>query len=158
MIRTRTTHVVVDVQSGFEATKPAWLKLAVLREILLARVLGNPIVMLEFFAISPPKTFGNTYDELVCAAAANNSGNFTMRAKALEDGSERVQDACLKMGFPTNRFRICGVNTHACVRATVEGLSRTFPGCFIEVVTDACNDYRGNNWSIFPVVANACLV
>ena len=154
----RRTLVVVDVQTEFEATWPQWLKSGVMREVEEARFRGDAIIMLEFFSVNPPKTFGPTYPDLVAVAAAGNQAGFTMRAKALEDGSERVLDACTKMGFPTNLFRICGVNTHACILATVVGLARTFPACLIEVATYACNDYRGNNWSAFPRLPNVLLL
>ena len=84
-----------------------------------------------------------------------------MRAKAQMDGSDRVVDVCLKEGYQPQLFRVCGVKSRACVEATAVGLATRFPHSIVEVLTGACNQDNGNDWSIwngFPVMANLRLI
>ncbi len=157
MIREGTTLVIVDMQPELPASKEEWLRSAVHDEIMTARSENWGIVILEYMDVNPPRTFGDTYQNLV-SAAAGNYDQFAMRAKMVLDGSERVEDACEAKQLPTQRFRVCGVNTHACIQRTVDGLAERFPDSIIEVVGHACNDYNGNNWANFKLLSNVQVV
>jgi len=110
------------------------------------------VVVLEYLSQEPLRYYGNTYEDLI--AAARGQAHFAMRAKADPDGSARVADALTSMAIVSERFVVCGVNTHACVEATATGLSRRYPASRIEVAANACNDFRGNDWSVFAQTAN----
>ncbi|MBU6455043.1 MAG: isochorismatase family protein [Cyanobacteria bacterium REEB67] len=144
--------VIVDMQPELPASRPAWLRQAVLEQIVRARASNMAIIVLEYLSREPLRFYGETYNELI--AAARGHSHFTMRAKATPDGSEAVAAACQAMALEDQDFVVCGINTHACVEATVTGLLKLFPASRIEVVADACNDYRGNDWSQFPQQEN----
>jgi hypothetical protein len=157
MIRQGTTLVIVDMQPDLPATHDDWLQGAVYQEIMTARAEGYGIVILEYMHPNPPRLLGETYQWLV-SAAAGNSELFAMRCKATLDGSERVDDACTDTELPTERFRICGVNVHGCIQATVNGLAERFPDSIIEVAGSACNDTNGINWNNFKLLPNVQIV
>ena len=146
------TLVVIDMQTDFSAARPDWIRQAVLAQINRARDSNMAIVVLEYLSREPLRFYGVTHEELI--AAARGHSHFTMRAKAVPDGSECVAAACQAMSVAEEEFVVCGVNTHACVEATVLGLFNLFPTCRIEVVANACNDFQGNNWSAFPLRDN----
>lgn len=60
--------------------------------------------------------------------------------KNADDGSDELVKAVSK--FPTN-VNVCGVNTSACVKATVEGLIEKLPKINFTLLLDACNDDVG---------------
>lgn len=157
MTREGTTLVIVDMQPGLPASNEEWLKGAVYQEIMAARAEESGIVILEYIHHSPPQFMGETYQYLV-SAAAGNSDVFAMRAKATLDGSDRVVDAVADKLMPTERFRVCGVNVHGCIQATVLGLCERYPNSIIEVVGHACNDVNGINWARFKLPSNAQVV
>jgi nicotinamidase-related amidase len=150
------TLVIVDMQLDMSASRAPWLLASVHALIDRARKENIAIVMLEYLSREPLRFYGETYPELVCAARGHS--HFAMRAKADADGSEAVAAACQSLGLESQDFIVCGVNTHACVQATALGLLRLFPACAVEVAASACNDYRGNNWQIFPRGANLSIV
>jgi len=157
MTREGTTLVIVDMQPGLPASNEDWLKGAVHQEIMTARSEDYGIVILEYMHHSPPRSLGDTYQYLV-SAAAGNCDVFAMRVKATLDGSERVVDAVAEKLMPTQRFRVCGVNVHGCIQATVLGLAARYPNSIIEVVGYACNDINGINWGRFELPSNAQVV
>lgn len=157
MTREGTTLVIVDMQPGLPASNEDWLKGAVYQEIMTARAEDWGIVILEYIHHSPPRFMGDTYQYLV-SAAAGNCDMFAMRAKGTLDGSERVVHAVAEKLMPTARFRVCGVNVHACIQETVLGLCERYPNSIIEVVGHACNDANGINWDRFKLPSNAQVV
>jgi nicotinamidase-related amidase len=148
----RDTLVIVDMQPGLPASHPDWLRQAVLSLIERARAGNMAIVVLEYLTYVPLRLYGDTYEELI--AAARGLSHFAMRAKAELDGSARVADALKSMNLTSERFTICGINTHACIEATAVGLAKLFPASQVEVAASACNDFRGNDWSKFAQAAN----
>lgn len=152
----RDILVIVDMQPDLPASRPDWLRQAVLGLIERARADNMAIVVLEYLTRVPLRFYGDTYGELI--DAARGLTHFTMRAKADPDGSARVADALKSMDLACERFIVCGINTHACIEATAVGLTKRFPTSRIEVVATACNDFRGNDWSKFARVANLTVV
>ncbi len=162
----RNLLVVVDMQVGFAAALEPWLLDSVEAEICRANQASWSIIALEFLCPNPLRFYGNTHDRVVEAARtrkekANDPQRFFMRAKAQMDGSDRVVDVCLKEGYQPQLFRVCGVKSRACVEATAVGLATRFPHSIVEVLTGACSQDNGNDWSIwngFPVMANLRLI
>jgi len=146
------TLVIVDMQPDLSASRPDWLRQAVLKLIERARADNMAVVALEYLSYVPLRFYGTTYDELV--ECARTLPYFAMRAKAEADGSRRVAEALSAMNIHSERFIVCGINTHACVQATATGLTKLFPDSRIVVQANACNDFRGNNWSEFALAAN----
>lgn len=56
------------------------------------------------------------------------------------DGSWSVLHECARRHWPPDVFRVCGVNTEACVYETACGLARS--GATVEVWLKACNTNR----------------
>ncbi|MFA7341242.1 MAG: hypothetical protein WC028_30950 [Candidatus Obscuribacterales bacterium] len=167
----RNLLVVVDMQVDFAAALEPWLLDAVEAEICRANQASWSIIALEFLCPNPLRFYGNTHDRIFQAAQtgaartkkakADDRQRFFMRVKAQMDGSDRVVDVCLKEGYQPQLFRVCGVKSRACVEATAVGLATRFPNSIVEVLTGACNQDNGNDWSIwngFPVMTNLRLV
>ncbi|MBS1994196.1 MAG: isochorismatase family protein [Cyanobacteria bacterium SZAS LIN-3] len=152
MTLARDTLVVVDMQPDLPASREPWLRQAVRKLIEKARADNMAVVVLEYLTYEPLRTYGSTYEELM--AAARGMPHFSGRAKADIDGSARVADALQAMDITSQRFLVCGVNTHACIEATAVGLTNLFPQSVVEVYANACNDFRGNDWSKFARKAN----
>jgi nicotinamidase-related amidase len=152
----KQTLVVVDMQPLLPAANHLWLRQAILGLIEKAKAQNMAIVMLEYLSETPLCYYGETYEELV--AAARGAQHFAMRAKADLDGSARVAVALQSMDLVSRHFVVCGINTHACVEATAVGLTKLFPDAIVEVAADACNDYRGNDWSRFASRPNLTVV
>jgi len=148
----RDTLVVVDMQPDLPASQALWLRQAVRKLIERARADDMAVVVLEYMTYIPLRFYGSTYEELM--SAARGMPFFTGRAKAEIDGSSRVAHALTAMDLTSSRFLVCGVNTHACIEATAVGLTNLFPQSVVEVFANACNDFRGNNWSSFARRAN----
>ncbi len=152
----KQTLVIVDMQPLLPAANPIWLRRKIVGLIEQAKAENLAIVMLEYLSETPLCYFGQTYEELV--AAARGARYFAMRAKADLDGSKRVAFALQSMDLVSRSFLVCGINTHACVEATAVGLAKLFPDALVEVAADACNDYRGNDWSQFASRPNLTVV
>lgn len=157
MNREGTTLVIVDMQPDLPAAQCEWLLSAVYQEIMNARGEDWGIVMLEHMHSSPPRFLGETPQWLVTAAAGNNP-RFAMKAKARYDGSDRIEEATTAGDLPTARFRVCGVNFHGCIQATVNGLAERYPDSIIELVGHACNDANGINWDKFQLAPNVRVI
>lgn len=135
-----TTLVVVDMQEEFAAS--ALVLLEVMHEVDLALQNDWAIVILEYCSRSP------TYDCIL--ARARQSRRFSVQTKFTDGGGREVLAACRKLNLPTNRFRVCGVNTHACVSQTVRNISRIFTHSMILVAQKACaHNSIQNNWPKF---------
>jgi nicotinamidase-related amidase len=134
-----TTLVIVDMQPYFRASQHPDTLAAVEREIRSAISNESAIVLLEF------EDSGDTDARLMRVLRAYP--RLAVKLKTTDDGSAWVTAACREHGFGTKHFRVCGVNTDACVLATVLGLTRRLPHCTVEVVKDACNSGNtGYNW------------
>lgn len=135
-----TTLVIVDMQSSFAAS--ALVLPAVMDEIKLALQNNWAIVILEYFNQGP------TYPCIL--ELAKQSRRHTVQTKFTDGGEREIRIACQSLNFPTERFRVCGVNTHACVSQTVSGITKTYTHSMVLVVQKACaHTLRQNNWRKF---------
>mgnify|MGYP000529387737 CR=1 FL=1 len=135
-----TTLVIVDMQQEFAAS--ALVLHHVMSEIDLALQNDWAVIILEYYNHS------RTYDCIL--ARAKKSRRFSVETKFTDGGGREVFAACRKLNLPTQRFRVCGVNTHACVSQTVRNISRIFTHSMVLVVQKACaHNLRQNNWPKF---------
>lgn len=153
------TLVVVDMQSAFKASQGESVLLGVAAEIKLAIASGQPVVILE----SNPRLNGPThrcltdllqgYDTLRHIVLTKDGRGLGMGS----GGGREVAEACDFLGFPTERFRLCGVNTDICVFFTTLELSRHFGGPQLELVRNACSsqwcDSEEQEWASFAYYA-----
>ena len=132
---------VIDMQPYYKASHPALQN--VIREIRCAKAEGMPIILVKM--LNPNKDDPDpvsrweteifeeieleleTYDKVMRAGKRNC------------DGSGAVLRALRRHGYHLANLRVCGVETDACVEATVCSLSRQMRTTIIEVIMDACN-------------------
>lgn len=139
------TLVIVDMQPGFSAADDARTINGTMDEIRTAMALNMPII----FVISDEEKYGALNPDLV--NLVKNSGYdpdlWSIELKfyrygerfSASSGCKQVDEACEVFGFPTNRFRFCGVNTDICVFFTAMELGKLYPQSCMEIVMRACN-------------------
>ncbi len=137
-----TTLVVVDMQPKFMASKFPRILAAVQLQIKKAIAAGWSVVVLEF------ENHGATHLSLMNHLVGQYDRH-QVASKNEDDGAEVVLEVCHAHRFGDNKFRVCGVNTNACVEATVLGLLDRQPQCQVELAIEACaNDFGMNQ--IYP--------
>jgi nicotinamidase-related amidase len=119
------TLVVVDMQRRFAAANDPDVIRNVCGLVKAATSTHQPITILEYGSRPPALIMGYRRCKIL--------------RKYQNDGSPEVFATCLKNGFDTGNFIVCGVNARACVKATVMGLLKIFPQARIEIPTRACN-------------------
>lgn len=147
--------IVVDMQVGFSASHGQVVRANVRREMLAAMAAGLPIILLECVTSHNGKTHEEFTDLL--------KGYDTLKHILLEKdgtglgagsgGGKEVHDACQLLDFPTNHFRLVGVNSDICVMFTAIELDRLFRGARIAVIKDACASISPNEWMVFDLYA-----
>ncbi len=133
--------VIIDMQARFKSSQNSATIAGVLRLIAYAIARHCPVIVIEFYAHGPT-------DERIMNMLRNYD-RCIVEFKFTEDGSEELWEACVEHELPGSRFVVCGVNTHACVKETVNGMARLMPDSAIEVVKDACNCDTGRGWDEF---------
>lgn len=147
--------VIVDMQNGFQSACSPTLIAAVLDEIRQAMRLGMPIVVLECL----PSRFGHTHSEILDLVRGYDSLRQIVLEKdgrglgAGSGGGKEVEEACQLLGFATDEFRFCGVNTDICVFFTALEVSRKYPESRIALVEKACNTSWGDGLASFAYYA-----
>lgn len=131
-------HVVVDCQPGFKTSAVEWMTQALVASVSAAIADGAPVVVLE---MSP----GMNLDTHQCILDLLKVHPRCKVSKYRLDGSPAVQAACLAGGFPTKRFRLCGVQLDRCVWFTVVGLLALYPEAIVELDYNACNSELDGN-------------
>lgn len=131
-----STLCVIDMQPKFEAAKCRSTTAQVVDQINLAKKQRDNIVLVSYNGFGP-------IDENVWNAAKEYRHKIHI-FKDASDGSEQIVDACNDMGYNTDRFVVCGIETDCCVRHTTEGLLWRLPQCKIEIPVKACNTWRTN--------------
>lgn len=124
------TLVVVDMQAAFQAATKANVIVNVTREIIFAKMRKSAIVFLEY------EGSGRTFPALT--ELTNRYPLRDVCEKWCDDGSSQVLKSLGLRDFPRGRIKVCGVNSNACVLATVNGLAKKLPNSRIEIVRDAC--------------------
>lgn len=83
----------------------------------------------------------------LCEEAGYGARQWTVK-KTGENGAREVAAKCLELCIEPHELIVCGVNTDACVKATVIGLAQTMPRSKVSVVKRACNMTKDSdpNW------------
>jgi len=129
--------VVMDMQPGFTAANDAITGWFVKQEVARAREEGRPIIIVEF----DPHEIGHTFESITELIEGYDRGVIITKCK--DDGSTEILAACAKHGFSTLSFRMCGVNSDACLLESIQMMAEKLPECRITVVQDACNCLTG---------------
>lgn len=144
--------VVIDMQPGYVASQDAITQWFVKQEITRAREANQPILIVEYHA----HEMGETYPSIM--ALVEGYDRAVVVPKGGDDGSAEILQTCAKRGFSLNSFRMCGVNSDACVLESVQGLVDKQPDCSITVIQDACNCLTGRANDVwyedFPNIPN----
>lgn len=149
--------VVVDMQPRFyrASRNPATIE-AVKQEIIGAKARGEPIIVLEFFLPGITPTIERTTDEDIVAVLedASNPALWVLKFKTTVSGANKVLSACREFGFGDGHFRLCGVNTSACVFHTARDLVNSRPLARVEVIAGAVNDTLADHdpWLSYQMV------
>lgn len=145
--------LVTDMQPGFPASQDAITQWFVEQEIVRAIELGMAVVVLEYDAYELGETLPRLMRHLqgyqrlaVVGRAPRQRGQLSHER---DNGAEEVIQACLEHGFGLEHFRVCGVNSDACIKATIRGLADSISTCHLTVVQDACNSDNGRDPSVF---------
>ena len=167
--------VLVDMQKKFPAsTDPAVIQ-ACANLITNHMRRQSPIIIAEFGdpkVILPPHSIhcGDTHRSLMdLLLFPRRYDKLAVVEKLCNDGSAVILRECTNRGFATSAFRVCGVNSDACVSETVYGLAVRRHKSQIEVITEACNTegksynwrkdcWEPYNWNHFPALPNIVLV
>lgn len=143
--------LIIDMQpDDFEAAANGFCVDTIIQEIYRAKCRRTYIVVLEYAGSGPTHKLIRT--------AIGNYGKAVTVIKMSDDGSAEAMQAAKDEGFYGRYWRVCGVNTDACVAETVAGLLSY--GCRVKVIRDGCRNGRGNEdeqsdgWGGFEHVLN----
>lgn len=133
--------VIIDMQHSFSASQHLPTIEACQEEIKKAIKNNEYIFFVEY------KGEGATDSRLTDLTKKYSNVYFIQ--KRADDGSAEIMSKVYSLGIVNSKFRICGVNSDACVKFTVESLAeygRSGRPC--EVVSRACNSDYANNISM----------
>ncbi len=130
------TLAIVDMQWYFGASHKASVIAACKREIRRAMKARAAILFIEY---ANCRSTISSLKKIVRDARYNRAATII---KNDDDGSPEVITAIEHHKFPRT-LRVCGVNTDACVQATVEGLANDLRRAKIKIIADACNTESG---------------
>lgn len=138
--------VIIDMQSKFRASNSIKIILQVARLIKKAIKANHRIFFVE---LGEEPTHAPLTQ--LCEEAGYGGRCWTVK-KAGESGAREVAEKCLELCIEPREVVVCGVNTDACVKATVIGLAQTMPRSKVYVVKRACNmtkdsDPNWKNWN-----------
>lgn len=158
--------VVMDMEPGFAASQDAITQWFVEQQILRAIELGLPVVVVEYDAFEMGSTYAHLMRHLEgygrCVVVDRSPPRRDQPAFLRDNAAEQVIAACERRGFSTRAFRVCGVNSDACITATIRGLADAIDTCHITVVQDACNSDNGRDThvfhDVFPLMSNVTVL
>jgi len=128
--------LVIDMQWGFDTSRPKWLRDRVKRKIAEYKDNGDLIVLVEY------EGYRRTAPSV--RKVAEGYENTYVVIKDCDDGSYEVKEDIIDhFGKKIEVVEVCGVNLNACVRSTVKGLHEKCKTLPIRVLMDHCNDGYG---------------
>ncbi len=150
--------VVIDMQTGFNASADRKTQQGVLRLVEQAVAAEQAVLIVEF-VLGEPNVCGKTHRALLEPLLRDGGyAKWEIVSKADVDGSAEISASLQRLGIAAADLTVCGICTHGCVQQTVEGLSERLPESIITVVKNACHqDLTGNDWARFPCRANVQL-
>lgn len=135
--------LVIDMQAKFRASNSIKTILNVARLVKKAIRANHRIFFIE---LGDEPTHAPLTQ--LCDEAGYGARSWTIK-KTGENGAREVAQKCLELCIDPREIIVCGVNTDACVKATVIGLAQTMPRSKVSVVKRACNMTKDSdpNWS-----------
>ena len=131
------TLIIIDMQPFFDtANDPNTIK-EVIKLVKQANKRGSPIIVVEYNDLYEEIEHNCTIASIMTEVKKNK--HFIIVSKDRDDGSQEIIQAAKDHGISLKYTQICGVNTGACVRSTVEGLAGCKPNYTFEIVSAACN-------------------
>lgn len=129
--------LLIDLQKKYPAALDSNLITVVCTEIWNARRENIPIISLNYY----------TQYDIVDKIEMNLHGyrNLHTIVKYINDGSINVRYILYKLGLENADFYVCGVNTDACVRETVESLYHCNKNFKINIIANGCNTESQTN-------------
>lgn len=150
LIAGKPVLVVVDMQPRYRASCDPRTLQNVAAQIRGAIARNEPIVVLELAVPGTAPDFSRTHRELLdILEAVENPAFWVLKIKTTVSGGNEVLTACRTYGFDQRHFRICGVNTSACVYETAKAIALSRPGSKVEVIASAVNDIDPNAWKYY---------
>ena len=132
--------IIIDMQYSFIASRDAKTILACKEEIKSAIKKGWYIFFIEY------KGNGKTLKKLT--NLTKDYDKVFVIKKNVDDGSSHIMKEVFNLGIVNAKFRVCGVNTSACIEHTVIGLSKWGRcGYKVEVISKAINDECYDHWT-----------
>lgn len=138
--------VVVDMQPVFHAANNRSTIAAVIREIRGEKSRSEPIIVLEYEGSNP--NLYDTHESIRRSVERYPLG--IIKVKPNDDGSQQVEEGCYELGLQPEAFRLCGVNTSYCVKATAIGLAEQNPNANVEIIAKACGCTDGKDYYWLP--------
>jgi len=125
--------IVIDMQNQFDAANYPDVVYEVGEEIREAMERKAKIFLIEY------RGYGSTHEFYL--KKLNRYKYLHIIKKRKNDGSHCLCNYLKNRNITiSEEIRVCGVNTLACVKETVHGLSNKFPNKKIHVVLNACGD------------------
>lgn len=155
LIAGKPVLVVVDMQPRFRASCDPRTLQNVASQIRGAIARQEPIVVLEVAVPDTSPIFSRTHKELLdILDDVDNPAFWALKIKTTVSGGNEVLKACHAYGFDQRHFRLCGVNTSACVYETAKALALSRPGSKVEVIASAVNDKVPNGLSCYSLISH----
>lgn len=129
--------VIIDMQRGFGNANALITINRVIKQINRAKKFGDKIIIVEYL---PHKIYHKTRPEII--KAIGNYDHIKVY-KYINSGANSIIEACKKYAYKIDIFRLCGVNTNACVQSTLIGLHGK-DKYKLEIVPEACNGHYGS--------------
>jgi len=139
--------IIIDMQYEFDAAED--VVGPVCEAVKLAMAENRQIVLVEYkcWGHVNAETCGClTYGEIT--SLLEGYPNLVVVTKANDGGGQEIVDAVSE--FPSD-VDVCGVNIGACVRETVEQLSRLVPDSEFTLLEEACNGWSNDSSAYFWV-------
>lgn len=124
--------MVIDMQTGFNASSCESVKDSVQNLIIQAKDDNAFIIIAHYMRC------GKTHNNLLNLVKTYTHRSLVYANK--NDKSGAIMTKIIKKRIRAPVIKVCGVNTDACVKATVIGLTKILPDLYIEIITNACND------------------
>lgn len=138
--------LIIDMQETFSASQNIETIEACKKEILQAIEQQEYIFFVEW------ENEGSTDKRLTSLARGYKKSYYIYKRQ--DSGAKEIMSKVYSIGIINAKFRVCGVNTDACVKRTVADLADYGRhGRLVEVVGRACNTDWGNNYSALQALS-----
>lgn len=137
---------IIDMQPYFSASQNPLTIEACQLEIIKAIKNGYYIFFVEW------EGEGATDNRLTSLTESYSKVHFIFKNQ--DEGSSVIMRKVYDLGIVNSKFKVCGVNTDACVKTTVIGLAEYGrAGRPVEVISKACNTDWGTNYSALAYIS-----